>query len=170
MKSVLKLVAAAALLAAVPALSAAEKAPPAYVAAAVASPDRPKADVERDALRKPADLIAFAGIKRGQSVGDLMPGGGYFTRIFSAVVGPRGHVYAFVPSEYLARRPQLADAVKAIAAQPVYANVSVVIAPLAEIAAPSGSTWSGPRTTTTTSTASTAPRRRPRWMRPCSRR
>ena len=136
MKAFLKLAAAAALVAAVPALSAAEKAPPAYVAAAVASPDRPKADVERDALRKPAELIAFAGIRRGQDVGDLMPGGGYFTRIFSGVVGPKGRVYAIVPSEQLARRATAADAVKAIAAEPAYSNVSVVVAPPAEIAAP----------------------------------
>ena len=135
MKALLALAAAAALLAAVPALSAAETAPPAYVAAAVASPDRPKADVERDPLRKPAELIAFAGVRRGQNAADLMPGGGYFTRIFSGVVGPKGHVYAVVPSEYLARRPQLADAVKALAAQPGYSNVTVLVEPLAETGA-----------------------------------
>lgn len=136
MKTFLGLVAAAALVAAVPALSAAETAPPSYVAAAAASPDRPKADVERDALRKPAELIAFAGVRPGQTVGDLMPGGGYFTRIFSGVVGPKGRVYAIVPSEYLARRPQLADGVKAIAAEPAYANVTVLVPPLAQTGAP----------------------------------
>lgn len=136
MKALLMLAAAAAVIAAAPMASAAEKAPPAWVAAAVASADRPKADVERDALRKPAELIAFAGIRPGDSVGDLMPGGGYFTRIFAAAVGPRGHVYAIVPSEYLGHRPTGADGVKAIAAEPAHANVSVVLVPTAEIAAP----------------------------------
>ena len=37
----------------------------------------------------------FAGIKPGDTVVDLIPGGGYFTRIFSKVVGPTGHVYAY---------------------------------------------------------------------------
>lgn len=129
-------VVAAALLVIAPGLTAADKAAPAYVAAAVASPDRPKADTDRDALRHPAELVAFAGIKPGQSVGDLMPGGGYFTRIFSRVVGPKGHVFAFVPAEFLGFRATAADKVKAIAALPAYANVTVVTVPFAATAAP----------------------------------
>jgi predicted methyltransferase len=136
MKAHLGLATAAALFSIAPALSAKDMAPPAYVAAAVASPDRPKADTERDPLRHPAELIAFAGIKPGQSVGDFMPGGGYFTRIFSSVVGPKGHVYAFVSTELIALRATAADRVKAIAALPAYANVTVVTVPFAETAAP----------------------------------
>jgi len=36
-------------------------------------------------------------------VADFMSGGGYFTRIFSRVVGSSGRVYAFLPDEQLAR-------------------------------------------------------------------
>jgi predicted methyltransferase len=136
MKTYLGLATASALLAIASALSAKDMAPPAYVTAAVASPDRPKADTDRDGLRHPAELIAFAGIKPGQSVGDLMPGGGYFTRIFSGVVGPKGHVFAFVPAEFVGFRATAADKVKAIAALPAYANVAVVTVPFAETAAP----------------------------------
>src|SRR4051794_2758556 len=64
------------------------------IAAAVADPARPQADRERDADRKPAECIAFAGLKPGQRIADLLPGGGYFTRIFSGVVGPKGQVFA----------------------------------------------------------------------------
>ena len=59
---------------------------PAYITAAVADPNRPDTDTKRDADRKPADCVAFAGIKPGDKVADLIPGRGYFTRIFSKVV------------------------------------------------------------------------------------
>jgi predicted methyltransferase len=66
---------------------------PAYVAQAVADPSRPKSDTEHDALRLPAETIAFAGVRPGMKVAELFPGGGYFTRPLSDVVGPGGHVY-----------------------------------------------------------------------------
>jgi predicted methyltransferase len=67
---------------------------PAYVAAAVADSARPADAKKADALRKPAETIAFAGVKPGMVVGEFYPGGGYFTRMLSDVVGPKGHVYA----------------------------------------------------------------------------
>ena len=70
---------------------------PKPIAAAVADPARPQADRDRDADRKPAECIAFAGLKPGQRIADLLPGGGYFTRIFSGVVGPKGQVFAVAP-------------------------------------------------------------------------
>ena len=66
---------------------------PVYVTQAVADGTRPKADTDRDALRLPAETIAFAGVKPGMKVAELFPGGGYFTRQLSDVVGPRGHIY-----------------------------------------------------------------------------
>lgn len=73
---------------------------PVYIAAAIADKNRPPEDAARDANRKPAAMLAFAGIKPGMVVVDLIPGKGYFTRIFSAAVGPKGHVYAFIPTEF----------------------------------------------------------------------
>ena len=67
---------------------------PAYIEAAVADPSRSDADRQHDAHRKPAEIIAFAGIKPGDKVADFMPGAGYFTRILCKVVGDAGHVYA----------------------------------------------------------------------------
>ena len=109
---------------------------PAYATAAVADAARPDADKARDADRKPAEMVAFAGIKPGQTVIDMLPGGGYFTRVFSKAVGPKGKVYAFVPGEMLGARPQAADGVKAIAANAAYSNVFVLATPLRTIAAP----------------------------------
>jgi len=79
---------------------------PRVITLAVMNPDRPEADRVRDVLRKPALSVAFAGLAPGETVVDFIPGGGYFTRIFSNVVGPTGHVYAVVPSEMVfGRRP-----------------------------------------------------------------
>lgn len=74
---------------------------PAHLTAALADPVRPAADVSRDAVRKPAELLAFAEVKPGQKVADFIMGGGYFTRILSAAVGPKGHVYAYQPDEFI---------------------------------------------------------------------
>jgi predicted methyltransferase len=67
---------------------------------------------------------------------DLLPGGGYFTRIFSKAVGPAGHVYAIVPEEIAKAHPKSADAAKALAADPAYANVSVLIEPINALSTP----------------------------------
>jgi len=71
--------------------TAAAPAPP-YVAAALADPGRPAADKAADAIREPAATLAFAGVKPGMTVAELFPGGGYFTRLLSDIVGPKGRV------------------------------------------------------------------------------
>lgn len=59
---------------------------------AMADPKRPADQLAQDAARKPAETLAFAGIKPGQQVADFLPGGGYFTRLLADMVGPSGHV------------------------------------------------------------------------------
>ena len=98
------------------------------IAAAVADPARPATDTARDAARKPAQIVAFAGVKPGDKVAEMMPGGGYFTRILAKTVGSKGHVYALVPTGF-ANRPGGLDALNALAAQ--YGNVTVVPTDLA---------------------------------------
>ena len=112
---------------------------PKPIATAVADPARPQADRDRDEGRKPAESIAFAGLKPGQRVADLLPGGGYFTRLFSAVVGKEGQVFAVVPPkrpDAPADRPEPAAAVRAIAADEHYKNITVVVEKLAELKLP----------------------------------
>jgi len=70
---------------------------PAYVAAAAADPGR-GADKDIDARRHGAELVAFSEVKPGDKVLELVPGGGYFTRLFSRVVGADGKVYAAIPT------------------------------------------------------------------------
>jgi len=94
---------------------------PGYVAKAVADSNRPDADKARDADRKPAETLAFAGVKPGENIVDFLPGGGYFTRIFSKIVGDKGHVAAIWPAGVPAERTAPS---KAIAADPNYKNVS----------------------------------------------
>ena len=110
------------------AVSAWAQTPSSAVSAAVADAQRPAADTARDAARKPAQIVAFAGVKAGDKVAELMPGGGYYTRILAKTVGPKGHIYALVPTGF-ANRPGGLDALNALAAQ--YGNVTVVPADLA---------------------------------------
>ena len=78
-------------------------APTAKMKAAVADPGRPAADTARDENRKPAEMLAFAGIRPGKVVVDMLPGAGYFTRIFAKAVEPSGRVYAYFGTQYDAR-------------------------------------------------------------------
>jgi len=79
---------------------------------ALASPDRPAADKERDAARKPVETIQFLGIKTGQTVIDVIAVGGWFTEVLSAAVGPTGKVYAQNPT-FFTTRPGFAEGEKA---------------------------------------------------------
>jgi predicted methyltransferase len=80
--------------------------------AALASPDRPAKDKERDEARKPIETIQFAGIKTGQTVLEVIAVGGWFTEVLSAAVGPTGKVYAQNPT-FFTGRPGFAEAEKA---------------------------------------------------------
>jgi predicted methyltransferase len=84
-------------------LAGAAFAAPAYIEKAVSDSARPADDTKRDAGRLPAQLVEFAGIKPGMTVVDMLPGGGYFTRIFAKAVGPKGRVYAYFGLQYDAR-------------------------------------------------------------------
>jgi len=80
--------------------------------AALASPDRPAKDKDRDAARKPIETVQFAGIKTGQTMLEVIAVGGWFTEVLSAAVGPTGKVYAQNPT-FFTGRPGFAEAEKA---------------------------------------------------------
>jgi predicted methyltransferase len=115
------------------AVGAAAQTPSAAIAAAVADSARPAADTARDASRKPAEIVAFVGVKPGDKVAEMMPGSGYFTRILAKTVGPKGHIYALVPTGF-ANRPGALDGLNALAKQ--YGNVTVVTTDLANFKVP----------------------------------
>jgi predicted methyltransferase len=112
---------------------AASAAVPAYISAAVADSHRPEADTKRDANRKPAETLAFTGVKPGDKVADFIPSSGYFTRIFAKAVGPKGHVYALTHPDW---GPEEVDPAKAIAADSAYGNVTALNAKINDFAAP----------------------------------
>ncbi len=136
MKGILISTAIAALLAAVSANAAQAKALPAYVTSALSDAGRPDADKQRDAERKPGELVVFAGVKPGTRIVDLIPGTGYYTRIFAKAVGDKGYVYAYVPSEldaFIQKRLGTTDVSKMFAGYP---NVTVLHAPIAKFVTP----------------------------------
>ena len=110
---------------------------PGYVAAAVADPARPVDQQARDAMRKPGAVIAFAGIKPGDRVADIISAGGYFTRILSRVVGPTGRVYTFTPDEEL-RHCSVEETAGTfqLARDPAYANIVTEVAPVDDFTVP----------------------------------
>lgn len=98
------------------------------ISKAVADPARPEADRSRDADRKPAEVVALTGIHQGAKVAEILPGGGYFTRIFSKIVGPTGAVYAWVPLPAPNAPPggrDMAAPMRALGADANYSNVKV---------------------------------------------
>jgi predicted methyltransferase len=90
---------------------------------ALADPLRPEADTARDAVRKPGEIIAFAGVEPGMTVIEYAPGGGYYTRLLARAVGAEGKVYALVPAG-VAEREEYMNTFKALAE--LYGNVELV--------------------------------------------
>jgi len=73
---------------------------PGWLDKAVAAPDRPADAVKLDASRKPAEVLAFTGLKPGMAVADIMTGSGYWAEIMADAIGPRGKVTAFEPAQF----------------------------------------------------------------------
>ena len=63
-------------------------------AAAIGNSNRIEANSERDGARKPDQVLEFIGLDTGDVVLDYGAGGGYWTELFSGVVGDGGKVYA----------------------------------------------------------------------------
>ena len=116
--------------------AAADDAVPKYVTAALADPARRDADRSRDAARKPGESLLLAGIKPGDRVADVYPGGGYYTRLFSLVVGQQGRVYAIIPEVLAQRSPTMIRDSQAQWSDPAFGNVTTLARPLAAIQAP----------------------------------
>lgn len=53
---------------------------------------RPEADKARDGARRPYQVMELLGVQEGWTVVDVSAGGGWFTRVISAAVGPNGKV------------------------------------------------------------------------------
>lgn len=121
----------------------------ALTAAASVAPPRPSRDLVRvlanparhgdarlDARRHPAEVMMLPGAKPGDRVVDLIPVGGYFTRILAKPFGPNGHVYVLWPMEYA--REARTDVLNSVTLTQKlgFANVSVIGQSAAAFVAP----------------------------------
>jgi predicted methyltransferase len=75
----------------------------AAIDAAVDSKDRPAADHDMDAARRPKQMMAFMGIQPGMKVLDVIAGRGWYTELEARVVGPGGEVYMFNTPSFIQR-------------------------------------------------------------------
>jgi predicted methyltransferase len=74
---------------------------PANVAAAVGSPSRTADNVKLDQGRKPVEVLGFFGLRQGMRVIDMFGANQYWAEIMAPVVGQRGHVTVWQPSQFL---------------------------------------------------------------------
>jgi predicted methyltransferase len=78
------------------------------VAAAIAAKGRPSRDRARDTRDHTLKILAFAAIAPGEVVADFLPFRGYYTRLFSHLVGEQGRIFAIVPRD-LIRIPRIRE-------------------------------------------------------------
>ena len=103
---------------------------------ALADPARKSQADAADARRKPGPLIALAGVAPGNKVLDLIPGSGYWTRIFSKIVGPEGKVYAVWPQAYARFAMGNVQDLRKLSADKYYGNIVTEVQPSALLSAP----------------------------------
>ena len=119
------------LIVAAPLIAASPKISP-TIAAAVADKARPAGYRAADAYRKPAETLAFSGVRPGMIVGEFYPAGGYFTRMLSDIVGPSGHVYGIENDRW----QDSCKNDKALLAEGKWKNVSMDVAPFGTVRFP----------------------------------
>ncbi|HET8534445.1 MAG TPA: methyltransferase [Sphingomicrobium sp.] len=108
-----------------PAAPAAPASKTSTIAAAVASPSRDADNVKLDEGRKPAQVLAFLGLKPGMHVLDLFGANRYWSEIMAPVVGPKGHVAVWNPSQFYSDKTKAAFE----AFETRTPNVSIVVSP-----------------------------------------
>jgi len=78
--------------------------------AALMAEERPAEEKERDASRMPAEVLNFVGIGEGMTVLEAIAGGGWYTEVLSAAVGPEGMVYSQNAARFQERVGEMAAA------------------------------------------------------------
>ncbi len=116
---------AIALALAVAAVAPGSAAAPADIAAAVAAPGRTPDNVKLDEGRKPVEVLSFFGLRRGMDVIDMFGANQYWAEVMAPVVGPRGSIVVWQPTQFLtdARRKTFAEFAKR------QKNVSLISSP-----------------------------------------
>lgn len=98
---------------------------PDYVTKSMQSPLRAP-DAANDPHRQIAAIMTFTQVKPGQKVVELIPDGGYWTKVFSGIVGAQGHVYTIWPNGYQGYVKENYAAWQKYVTIPPYTNVSLI--------------------------------------------
>jgi predicted methyltransferase len=76
----------------------------AKVEAALAAEARPQTDRDRDRNRKPLETLNFFGLKDDMRVLELIPGGGWYTRVLAPVLAENGKLYVALGTRRIKER------------------------------------------------------------------
>ncbi len=68
----------------------------AKVEAALAAESRPEADRDRDRNRRPLETLNFFGLEDDMRVLELIPGGGWYTRVLAPTLAENGQLYVAI--------------------------------------------------------------------------
>lgn len=66
---------------------------------ALEAESRPEADRVRDANRKPLETLEFFGLEDDMRVLELLPGGGWYTRVLAPVLADEGKLYVAIGTD-----------------------------------------------------------------------
>ena len=97
--------------------------------AAMEADIRTQAEVDRDRNRKPVDTLEFFGLRDDMKIVELLPGGGWYTKLLAPVMAENGEFYVALGSGRVKER---------VLSQPGFEHVQVV-AEDANIYRPEGS-------------------------------
>lgn len=98
------------------------------IAAVVAAADRSDADRRNDVRRKPAEMLAFIGVRPGMVALDVSAGGGYTTELLARAVGPGGRVYGQSRPRDLNRPPPARTSAMALAERAQKSTAANIVA------------------------------------------
>ena len=76
----------------------------AKVEAALTDESRPAEDRERDRNRRPLDTLKFFGLKDNMRVLELLPGGGWYTRVLAPVLADNGKLYVALGTNTVSKK------------------------------------------------------------------
>ena len=96
------------------------EAPTSPMTAALNAPTRTPANAARDKYRHPAETLAFFGVKPGDTVVELWPGGGWYTEILAPYLANGGKLIAVPPAGAYDKRIR-----DKVGSNPVYGAVEI---------------------------------------------
>jgi len=70
--------------------------------AAMVAESRPDADQERDANRRPIETLEFFGLQEDMRALELVPGGGWYTRLLAPALAQKGKLYLAIGTQRIA--------------------------------------------------------------------